>query len=530
MKTAAPPKHSKILILDFGSQYTQVIARRIRELQVYSEVVRFDLPAAEIKKLNPNGIILSGGPASVYDKGAPQIDKKIFLLGIPVLGICYGLMQMAHHLGGEVVFTGRREYGAGMLQITNGSQLFDGLGNQLDVWNSHGDEVTTLPKGFLAAGRTESSDFAAVEDRQRKLYGLQFHPEVAHTPRGKEILQNFVYHICHCAMDWTMGSFIEEACDRVRRQVGDEKVVLGLSGGVDSSATAALLHKAIGDQLTCIFVNNGLLRTREEEIVQRVFGENFHIRLKYVDASKRFLTALKGVTDPEQKRKIIGNEFIRVFEDAIVDLAKDNRKSEVSTQKFRFLAQGTLYPDVIESVSIGGNPAAVIKSHHNVGGLPEKMHFELVEPVRQLFKDEVRQVGLQLGLPKEIVYRQPFPGPGLAVRILGDVTPARLSTLREADIIVQSEMEAADWYYKVWQSFAVLLPVRSVGVMGDQRTYENTIVLRIVESQDGMTADWVRLPYELLARISSRISNEVKGVNRVCFDISSKPPSTIEWE
>src|SRR5216110_161089 len=530
MKTAAPPKHSKILILDFGSQYTQVIARRIRELQVYSEVVSFDLPAAEIKNLHPNGIILSGGPASVYDKGAPQIDPEIFSLGIPVLGICYGLMQMAHHLGGQVVFTGRRDYGAGMLHITNGSQLFDGLGNQLDVWNSHGDEVTALPKGFLAAGRTESSDFAAVEDRQRKLYGLQFHPEVAHTPRGKEILQNFVYHICHCAMDWTMGAFIEEACARVRKQVGNQKVVLGLSGGVDSSVTAALLHKAIGDQLTCIFVNNGLLRAREEEVVQRVFGENFHIKLKYVDASERFLSKLRGVTDPEEKRIIIGNEFIRVFEDAIVDLAKTDDGSPVADHKFRFLAQGTLYPDVIESVSIEGNPAQVIKTHHNVGGLPEKMHFELVEPVRQLFKDEVRQAGLQLGLPKEIVYRQPFPGPGLAVRILGEVTPERLSILREADTIVQSEMESADWYYKVWQSFAVLLPVQSVGVMGDQRTYENTIVLRIVESQDGMTADWVRLPYELLARISNGICNEVKGVNRVVYDISSKPPSTIEWE
>jgi GMP synthase (glutamine-hydrolysing) len=397
-----------------------------------------------------------------------------------------------------------------------------------------------LPAGFHAAARTENSPFAAIENTERNLFAVQFHPEVAHTPRGKEILQNFVYHVCHCTMDWTMGSFIEEASERVRRQVGDEKVVLGLSGGVDSSVTAALLHKAIGDQLTCIFVNNGLLRTREEERVQRVFGENFHVRLKYVDASERFLAALKGVTDPEQKRKIIGNEFIRVFEDAIVDLAKtdhgpaapEHREggSPVTDHKFRFLAQGTLYPDVIESVSIGGNPAAVIKSHHNVGGLPEKMHFELVEPVRQLFKDEVRQVGLQLGLPKEIVYRQPFPGPGLAVRILGEVTSERLSILRDADTIVQSEMEASDWYYRVWQSFAILLPVRSVGVMGDQRTYENTIVLRIVESQDGMTADWVRLPYELLARISSRISNEVKGVNRVCFDISSKPPSTIEWE
>ncbi len=523
--------HSKILILDFGSQYTQVIARRIRECQVYSEIVRFDTPAAEIGAVKPNGIILSGGPASVYDKGAPQVDPEIFSLGIPVLGICYGLMLMAHYLGGKVVFTGRREYGAGMLHIRNGSELFDGLGKQLDVWNSHGDEVTALPKDFRIVGTTDGCDFAAVEDPQRKLYGLQFHPEVAHTPRGREILQNFVYHICHCAMDWTMGAFIEEACARVRKQVGNQKVVLGLSGGVDSSVTAALLHKAIGDQLTCIFVNNGLLRAREEEVVQRVFGENFHVRLKYVDASERFLSKLRGLTDPEQKRKVIGNEFIKVFEDAVIELAAEsNPQSAISNPQFRFLAQGTLYPDVIESISIGGNPAQVIKSHHNVGGLPEKMHFELVEPVRQLFKDEVRQAGLQLGLPKDIVYRQPFPGPGLAVRILGEVTPERLSILREADTIVQSEMEAADWYYKVWQSFAVLLPVQSVGVMGDQRTYENTVVLRIVESQDGMTADWVRLPYELLARISSRISNEVKGVNRVCYDISSKPPSTIEWE
>jgi GMP synthase (glutamine-hydrolysing) len=538
------PTHSKILILDFGSQYTQVIARRIRECQVYSEIIRFDTPAAEVAALKPNGLILSGGPASVYDKGAPQVDSKIFSLGVPVLGICYGLMLMAHHLGGRVVFTGRREYGAGVLHVENGSELLGGLGEQLDVWNSHGDEVTALPKGFRVAGTTDGCNFAAVEDPQRKLYGLQFHPEVAHTPRGREILQNFLFHICHCAMDWTMGSFIEEACARVRKQVGYQKVVLGLSGGVDSSVTAALLHKAIGDQLTCIFVNNGLLRAREEEVVQRVFGENFHVRLKYVDASDRFLALLKGVTDPETKRKLIGNEFIEVFQHATEELLEeDQRDSEYKLATadpsrgtadghggYKFLAQGTLYPDVIESVSIQGNPAQVIKSHHNVGGLPEKMHFELVEPMRQLFKDEVRQAGLQLGLPKEIVYRQPFPGPGLAVRILGDVTPERLSILREADTIVQSEMEAADWYYKVWQSFAVLLPVQSVGVMGDQRTYENTVVLRIVESQDGMTADWVRLPYELLARISNRISNEVKGVNRVCYDISSKPPSTIEWE
>src|ERR1700693_2348600 len=390
----ASSTHSKIFILDFGSQYTQVIARRIRECQVYSEIVRFDTPAAEIAAAKPNGIILSGGPASVYDKSTPQIDPEIFTLGIPVLGICYGLMLMAHHLGGQVVFTGRREYGAGMLHITNGSQLFDGLGNQLDVWNSHGDEVTALPKGFLVAGRTASSDFAAVEDRQRKLYGLQFHPEVAHTPRGKEILQNFVYHICQCAMDWTMGSFIEEACDRVRQQVGDQKVVLGLSGGVDSSVTAALLHKAIGDRLTCIFVNNGLLRAREEEIVQRVFGENFHVRLKYVDATERFLTALEGVVDPEQKRKIIGNEFISVFQKATEELlAEDRQGKERKHGCYKFLAQGTLYPDVIESISIAGNPAQVIKTHHNVGGLPEKMHFALVAPVRQLFKDRVGQLG-----------------------------------------------------------------------------------------------------------------------------------------
>ncbi|PYI88756.1 MAG: GMP synthase (glutamine-hydrolyzing) [Verrucomicrobia bacterium] len=531
VKTAARPAHSKILILDFGSQYTQVIGRRIRELQVYSEILPFDTLAAEIAKAKPNGIILSGGPASVYDEGAPQIDPDIFNLGVPILGICYGLMLMAHHLGGEVKFTGRREFGAGTLEVTNGSQLFEGLGSHVDVWNSHGDEVTALPSGFRVAACTASSPFAAVEDPQRRLYGLQFHPEVAHTPRGREILQNFVYHICRCTMDWTMSSFIEDACERVRAQVGDNKVVLGLSGGVDSSVVAALLHRAIGDQLTCIFVNNGLLRAREEEVVQRVFGENFHVKLKYVDASDRFLSLLRGVIDPEEKRKIIGNEFIKVFQHATEELLAEDWKDGAGAHGgYKFLAQGTLYPDVIESVAIGGNPAQVIKTHHNVGGLPEKMHFELVEPVRQLFKDEVRQVGLQLGLPKEIVYRQPFPGPGLAVRILGEVTPERVRILRDTDTIVQSEMEASDWYYRVWQSFAVLLPIQSVGVMGDQRTYEYTIALRVVESQDGMTADWVRLPYELLGRISNRIVNEVKGVNRVVYDISTKPPSTIEWE
>ena len=527
---STPSAHSRILILDFGSQYTQVIARRIRECQVYSEIVRFDIPAAEVAASRPNGIVLSGGPASVYDEHAPQLDPGIFALGIPVLGICYGMQLMAQHLGGQVEFSARREYGAGMLHVANGSRLFEGIGEHLDIWNSHGDKVTALPPGFRSAAHTENSPFAAIENPETRLYGLQFHPEVAHTPRGKEIIQNFVYHICQCPMDWTMGSFIDEACARVRQQVGREKVVLGLSGGVDSSVVAALLHKAIGDQLTCIFVNNGLLREREEEMVQRIFGENFRIKLKYVDASERFLSRLAGVTDPEQKRKTIGNEFIHVFQEATEELLAEDAANGARGHGYHFLAQGTLYPDVIESVAIGGNPAHVIKSHHNVGGLPEKMHFELVEPVRQLFKDEVRQAGLQLGLPKEIVYRQPFPGPGLAVRILGEVTPERLRIVREADTIVASEMKASDWYYRVWQSFAVLLPVRSVGVMGDQRTYENTITLRVVESQDGMTADWVRLPYELLARISTRIINEVKGVNRVCYDISSKPPSTIEWE
>jgi len=526
--TTPPP--SRILILDFGSQYTQVIARRVRECQVYSEIARCDISAQEIGQLDLKGIILSGGPASVYEKGAPQIDPKIFSLGIPILGICYGMQLMARHLGGEVEFSPRREYGAGILHIDERTPLFDGLGEQMDIWSSHGDKLAAPPDGFRVVAHTENSAFGAIEDTARKLYALQFHPEVAHTPRGSEIIENFLFRICHCAMDWTMGSFIDEACARVRQQVGDQKVVLGLSGGVDSSVAAALLHKAIGDQLTCIFVNNGLLRENEAETVQRIFGENFQIKLKYVDASESFLRLLEGVTDPETKRKVIGAEFVRVFEQATEELLAQDRADERPHAGYRFLAQGTLYPDVIESVAIGGNPASLIKSHHNVGGLPEKMNFELVEPLRELFKDEVRQAGLQLGLPNEIVHRQPFPGPGLAVRILGEVTPERLRILRDADTIVVSEMKASDWYYRVWQSFALLLPVRSVGVMGDQRTYEHTIALRIVESQDGMTADWVRMPYEILARISSRIVNEVKGVNRVCYDISTKPPSTIEWE
>ncbi|MCX6966764.1 MAG: glutamine-hydrolyzing GMP synthase [Verrucomicrobia bacterium] len=521
---------SKIVILDFGSQYTQVIARRVRECQVYSQIVKFDTPATEIAKLCARGIILSGGPSSVYSGNAPQIDPAVFELGVPVLGICYGLQLMGFHLGGKVEHSDRREYGAGLVHLTDETGkrtdtcgLFAGLPDSLDVWNSHGDKLTKLPTGFHAVGHTDNSPFAAIENPAKRFFGLQFHPEVAHTPRGKELIQNFVYQICGCKMDWTMGSFIDQTCEEIRQKVGKDHVVLGLSGGVDSSVAAALLHKAIGDQLTCVFVNNGLLRANEAESVQRLYGDNFQINLKYVDATERFLTKLEGVTDPETKRKIIGGEFIRVFETAVRELT-------TSDQNFKYLAQGTLYPDVIESVSISGNPAALIKSHHNVGGLPDDLKFDLIEPLRQLFKDEVRQVGLQLGLPKEVVHRQPFPGPGLAVRIVGEITEERLRILRDADAIVVSEMKASEWYYRVWQSFAVLLPVRSVGVMGDERTYDNTIALRIVESQDGMTADWVRLPYDILGRISSRIINEVKGVNRVCYDISSKPPSTIEWE
>jgi GMP synthase (glutamine-hydrolysing) len=517
---------SRIVILDFGSQYTQVIARRIRECQVYSQIVPFDTPAKKIASMKPSGLILSGGPASVYGKGAPQPDKAVFDLSVPVLGICYGVQLMAHHLGGKVEHSTHREYGSGLLQLVDRDcPLFHDLPEVLDIWNSHGDRITKLPRGFRAVGKTDNSPYAVVEHAKKKYYGLQFHPEVVHTPRGKDILANFVYQICGCKMDWTMGSFIDQVCEQIRAQVGEDHVILGLSGGVDSSVAAALLHRAIGDQLTCVFVNNGLLRSNEAETVQRVFGDNFHVKLKYVDASARFLKKLKGVTDPERKRKIIGNEFVWVFDDAVKALTGKGKKT-----RFKFLAQGTLYPDVIESVAIAGNPAAMIKSHHNVGGLPKKMKLKLVEPLRELFKDEVREVGAQLGLPKEIVQRQPFPGPGLAVRILGEVTPEQTRILREADAIVVGEMKASDWYYRVWQSFAVLLPVKSVGVMGDERTYAQTIAVRIVESQDGMTADWVRVPYEVLAKISTRIINEVKGVNRVCYDISSKPPATIEWE
>jgi GMP synthase (glutamine-hydrolysing) len=511
---------AQIVILDFGSQYTQVIARRVRECQVYSSIVRYDTAAARLAELEPSGIILSGGPASVYDVGAPLPDPGIFGLGIPILGICYGLQVLAHFLGGKVESGQAREYGKGTLTVTGADcALFRRLPRELQVWNSHGDRLTRMPPGFEAVAVTENSGYAAIEDARRRFYGLQFHPEVVHTTRGKEILSNFVHEICGCDRSWTMRRYVDQAVEQIRERVGSERVILGLSGGVDSSVTAALVHRAVGDQLTCIFVNNGVLRAREPELVRDVFGRHFRIKLIYEDAAKLFLGRLRGVTDPERKRKIIGRTFIEVFEAA-------TRKAG----KAKFLAQGTLYPDVIESVPIGGNPAAKIKSHHNVGGLPRRMKLRLVEPLRCLFKDEVRRLGLELGLPQEIVYRQPFPGPGLAVRILGAVTPARLEILRNADWIVVDEMKKSGWYYRIWQSFAVLLPVRSVGVMGDERTYDYTIALRVVESEDGMTADWVKLPYDLLERLSTRIVNEVKGVNRVCLDISSKPPATIEWE
>ena len=510
----------QIVILDFGSQYTQVIARRIRECNVYSVILCHDTPAVEIAALAPSGIILSGGPSSVYAKNAPLSDKNIFALGVPVLGICYGVQLFAQFLGGKVEKGQKREYGKGVLTVKDAScALFRNLPEMLQVWNSHGDKLTKLPNGFKSVAVTENSEYAAIENRARKFFGLQFHPEVAHTPRGREIIANFVHGVCGCGKNWTMRNYVERAVEEIRTQVGTEKVILGLSGGVDSSVAAALLHKAIGDQLTCVFVNNGLLRGREAEVVQEVFGRNFKIKLQYEDASKLFLKRLKGVTEPERKRKIIGRTFIEVFQNAA-------RRAGNA----KFLAQGTLYPDVIESVQIDGNPAALIKSHHNVGGLPKKMKFALVEPLKCLFKDEVRQLGIELGLPKEIVLRQPFPGPGLAVRILGEVTPERCAILRNADAIVVEEMKSNGLYYKIWQSFAVLLPVRSVGVMGDERTYDYTIAIRAVESQDGMTADWVKLPYELLEKLASRIINEVKGVNRCVFDITSKPPGTIEWE
>ena len=510
----------QIVILDFGSQYTQVIARRIRECQVYSIILPFNTPAAEIAKLQPRGLILYGGPSSVYAADAPLPDKAIFELGLPILGICYGVQIFGHFLGGKVEPGEKREYGKGTLTVTDpGCALFRKLPAALQVWNSHGDKLTRLPAGFRPVARTENSEYAAIQDGQRGFFGIQFHPEVVHTPRGKEVLSNFVHRICGCGRNWTMRSYIDQAVEQIRAQVGGERVILGLSGGVDSSVAAALLHQAIGDQLTCIFVNNGVLRAGEAEVVREVFGKHFRIRLHYENAATLFLKRLQGVLDPERKRKLIGRTFIEVFEAALRHEARA-----------KFLAQGTLYPDVIESVPIAGNPAALIKSHHNVGGLPKKMRLQLVEPLRCLFKDEVRQLGKELGLPDEIVWRQPFPGPGLAVRVIGEVTRRRLDILRKADTIVIEEMMASGWYRKIWQSFAVLLPVKSVGVMGDERTYDYTIAVRAVESQDGMTADWVRLPYEMLEKLASRIVNEVKGVNRCVFDITSKPPGTIEWE
>ncbi len=513
--------HQTILVLDFGSQYTQLIARRLRELSVYSEIVPFNTSIEKLQEKGPVGIILSGGPKSVSEAGAPKCPPQLFELGTPVLGICYGMQLMTDVLGGEVRRSGQREFGHAHVRVMrNGTvpKLFKQIPSELRVWASHGDDVNAVPPGFAVAATSATAPIAAMEAPERDLYALLFHPEVAHTEHGVAILRNFAYDVCGCAGDWTIASFIEEATERIRQQVGTARVVCGLSGGVDSTVAAMLIHRAIGDRLTCIFVDNGLLRYDEANQIVKRFTEKMHLPLDFVDASGIFLDRLAGVVDPEQKRKIIGATFIDVFEKRAKELGG-----------FDFLAQGTLYPDVIESASVHG-PAVVIKSHHNVGGLPERMHFRLVEPLRDLFKDEVRRVGQDLGLDREFVVRQPFPGPGLAVRLIGEITRERLDLLRLADKIVAEEIRKAGWYERLWQSFAVLLPVQSVGVMGDARTYEYTIAIRAVESLDGMTADWARLPHDLLATISSRIVNEVRGINRVVYDISSKPPSTIEWE
>jgi GMP synthase (glutamine-hydrolysing) len=512
--------HQAIAVLDFGSQYTQVIARRIRECNVYSRIYPFSTSAKQLKADGVIGVILSGGPSSVFSPKAPMPDPAIFKLGIPVLGICYGLQLMGHLLGGKVARSDRREYGHGTLAVSGpASLLFEGLPKRLRVWNSHGDHLIKLPKGYHAIGQTENSPFAAIEHPEKRFYGIQFHPEVHHTENGARLIDNFLKKICGCRGDWSMADFIEESVRKIREQVGEGRVILGLSGGVDSSVAAALIHRAIGKQLTCVFVDNGLLRLNEREQVVDLYKRNFHIDLRVEKAGPLFLKKLRGVTDPERKRKIIGRTFVEVFENSLKKIGHAD-----------FLAQGTLYPDVIESVSIDGNPAALIKSHHNVGGLPKRMKLKLLEPLRELFKDEVRALGTALGLPREVVWRQPFPGPGLGVRVLGEITSPKLRILREADAIFQEEMVKSGLYYEVWQSFAVLLPVRTVGVMGDERTYDFVVALRVVESADAMTADWVRMPYDLLQLVSSRIINEVNGVNRVCFDISSKPPSTIEWE
>jgi GMP synthase (glutamine-hydrolysing) len=509
--------HQTIVVLDFGSQFTQLIARRLRELSVYSEILPYNTPPAEIAARKPLGIILSGGPKSVREDGAPRCDPAIFDAGVPVLGICYGMQLMTDALGGDVAPAPQREFGLATISITQTQPMFTSLPAQLRVWASHGDFVARAPEGFTVTATSANAPVAAMADPDRRFYALLFHPEVAHTDRGTEILRNFAFDVCGCTGDWTMASFVQEAIASIRGQVGDGRVVCGLSGGVDSTVAALLIHKAIGDRLTCIFVDNGVMRLDEAAQIKARF-ERLHLPLVFADASDLCLDRLRGVTDPEQKRKIIGSTFIDVFD---AEAAKLGR--------FDFLAQGTLYPDVIESVSVIG-PSHVIKSHHNVGGLPERMRFKLVEPLRQLFKDEVRGVGQELGLEEEFVWRQPFPGPGLAVRILGEITASRLNLLRRADAIVAEEVRTAGWYRRLWQSFAVLLPVQSVGVMGDARTYEYTIAIRAVESKDGMTADWAKLPHDLLASISSRIVNEVKGINRVVYDISSKPPSTIEWE
>jgi GMP synthase (glutamine-hydrolysing) len=518
---ARNPRFDKILILDFGSQYTQLIARRIRECQIYSEIHSYEMGLEAVRSLAPKGIILSGGPASVYEKNAPFCNPRLLEIGIPILGICYGMQLIGKLLGGEVTHSDKREYGRAKLVVDRGGRLFRGLGkrgNSFVAWMSHGDQVRTLPCGFHVIAHSKNTPIAAMEHPKKKIYGLQFHPEVIHTPRGIELLRNFLFQVCGCSHIWTMQSFLEQIRNDLRRRIGKGKVICALSGGVDSTVVALLLHKVIGDRLHCIFVDNGLLRKNEASQVVNLFRYHFKISLSYVDAKDSFLRKLDRVSDPEEKRKKIGREFISIFE-------REARK----IGKVEYLAQGTLYPDVIESVSFKG-PSATIKSHHNVGGLPEKMRLKLVEPLRELFKDEVRQLGKVLGLPEEILRRQPFPGPGLAIRVIGEVNEERLDILRAADEIVLEEIGQTPLRNQIWQSFAVLLPVKTVGVMGDERTYENVIALRVVASLDGMTADWVRLPYRILEHISNRIINEVRGINRVVYDVSSKPPSTIEWE